>query len=72
MGVYVGQLLFGLYLYEPQGASLWPLGMVLAFFYCVAALAGALASAILMWLIHVLVTAYRLVQRPRKQAGTAG
>ena len=72
IGVYVGQLLFGLYLYEPEGATLWPLGIVLAVFYCVAALAGALACAILMWLIRVLVTACRFVLGPRKRTGNAG
>ena len=66
IGVYVGQLLFCLYVYEPEGASLWPLGMVLAVFYCIAALAGALACALLMWLIHVLVAAVRFVLRWRR------
>jgi hypothetical protein len=51
IGVYVGQLLYGLYLYEPATASMWPLGMVLAVFYSLAALAGALACAVLLWLI---------------------
>jgi hypothetical protein len=66
IGVYVGQLLFCLYVYDPEGASLWPLGMVLAVFYCIAALAGALACALLMWLIRVLVAAVRFVLRWRR------
>lgn len=61
IGVYVGQLLFGLYLYEPEGTSLWPLGMVLAVFYGLAALAGAMACAILIWLVHLLANMYRFV-----------
>ncbi|MCH5372808.1 MAG: hypothetical protein JJ992_02440 [Planctomycetes bacterium] len=66
IAVYVGQLLFCLYIYEPEGASLWPLGMVVAVFYGVAALAGALGCALLMWLIHVLVSVCRFVLRWRR------
>jgi hypothetical protein len=60
-GVYVGQLLYGLYLYKPADARLWPLGLVFAAFYSVAALVGALACALVMWLIHVLLAVFRLV-----------
>ncbi len=67
IGVYVGQLLFGLYLYDPESASLWPIGMVLAIFYCLAALAGSLMCAILMWLVHLMASTYRFVRGPRKQ-----
>jgi len=72
IGVYVGQLLFGLYVYEPEGGTLWPLGMLLAVFYCAAALAGALACAMLMWLVHLLVNASRFVLGSRKQSENAG
>jgi hypothetical protein len=68
IGVYVGQLLYGIYLFEPKDGSLWPLGMVLAAFYCVAALAGALASAILIWLIRVLLAVCRFFLGRQRQA----
>ena len=55
VGVYVGQLLYGLFLYHPEGASLWPFGMVLAIFYSVATLGGALTGALGMWLLGMLV-----------------
>jgi hypothetical protein len=67
IGLYVGQLVYGLYLYEPVGASLWPLGMVLAVFYCLAALAGALACAVLLWLIGLPVRVVRFVLRRPQQ-----
>jgi hypothetical protein len=63
VGVYVGQLLYGLYLYQPEDGSLWPLGLVFAAFYSVAAMGGALACVVLMWLIHVLWAACRFVLR---------
>ncbi len=71
IGVYVGQLLYGVYLYDPESASLWPLGMVLAVFYCVAAFAGALACAMSMWLIHFVLRTFRFVLGLRKQAKNA-
>jgi len=72
IGLYMGQLLFGLYLYEPEGATLWPFGMVLAIIYCLAALAGALACAVLMWVVRLMVNAYRFVLGPRKRTEKAG
>ena len=67
IGVYFGQLVYGLYLYEPVGTSLWPLGMVLAVFYSIAALAGALACAVLLWLIGFPVRVVRFVLRRPQQ-----
>lgn len=66
IGVYIGQLLFGLYFYDPEGVSLWPIGMVLAVFHCLAALGGALVCAILMWLLHLVANTYRFVRGLRK------
>jgi len=67
IGVYVGQLVYCLYVYEPEGVSLWPLGMVLAVFYCVAALVGALACAVFVWLIRSAIGVLRFVTGSRKQ-----
>lgn len=72
IGVYIGQLLFGVYLYEPEGETLWPLGMAWALLYCVATLAGAMACAILMWLVHLFANVFRLVLGLRKQTESAG
>ena len=59
IGIYIGQLLYCLYLYEPEGTTYWPLSMVLAVFYCVAALVGALAGAISMSLLKMGVKTIR-------------
>ena len=66
IGVYVGQLLFALYLFEPEGTAFWPLGMILAVFYCAAALAGAAAGAILMTLLGALLAVLRFLLRWRR------
>jgi hypothetical protein len=68
IGVYIGQLVYGSYLYEPASASMWPLGMVLAVFYSIAALAGALTCAVLLWLIGLPVKVAKFFLRRPSQA----
>ena len=71
IGVYAGQLLYAVYVYEPQGATFWPLGMIMAVFYCAAALAGAAACAVLMTLLGVLLAVLRFLfgrRRPTEDA----
>ena len=72
VGVYIGQLLYVVYLYEPHGAVFWPLGMIVAAFYCAAALAGATASAIFLAVIGGLVGVLRFLRGWRKPTENAG
>lgn len=59
IGIYAGQLLYGLYLYEPSGTTIWPLQMVLAVLYSVAALIGAFCGAIAMSFLKLGIKAIR-------------
>jgi hypothetical protein len=68
IGVYVGQILYGVYLCNPDELTFWPLRMTLAVVECLAALAGALTCAILMGGVHLCVAACGFVLRLRKQA----
>lgn len=72
LGVYLGQLLYGVFLYQPSGTSLWPLGMVLAVFYSVATLAGALAGALGMWMLRIFLGLLQFtVRRFRRRSRVA-
>ena len=71
IGVFVGQLLFCIYLAEPDGVALWPLGMIVAILYCSVALVGGLAGAVFTWIVSIVLGIVRLFKtwkRPKKAA----
>lgn len=70
LGAYLGQLLYGVFLYEPDGVSFWPIGMVLALFYSVSTLAGGLAGALGMWALGICLGMLQFLfgRRKRKSA----
>ncbi len=47
--VFLGQLLYCLYLFPSEQNTLWPLDMVVAFVYCLVTLAGGAAGAVFLW-----------------------
>jgi hypothetical protein len=72
IGVYVGQLLYTVYLFDPHDGALWPLGMIIAVIYCAAALAGAASCAVFLGLTGMLLAILRFLVgwwRPIKKPG---
>ena len=64
IGVCAGQLVYGLYL---EGTAFGPLEIMFAIVYGIAALAGALAGATVMWIISVLARIVRWITGRRAE-----
>lgn len=71
LGVFVGQILFLNYFYDPPTASFLPLGFVFAFVYSVAALGGAVTAALIAWISGMSLGAVRFVARVGKRKDNA-
>ncbi len=68
VGVCAGQVLFLVYLYHPPTFSFLPLGLLFAFIYSFAALAGAFSAALLTWVTWISWRTVRFVfGKPREQ-----